>query len=47
MGYITAPATQFGAKPAPYMASFSSAGPNVINAEILKVLSIKPIDIVV
>ncbi|KAJ0017984.1 hypothetical protein Pint_09647 [Pistacia integerrima] len=36
LGYITAPETQSGAKPAPFMASFSSAGPNIINPEILK-----------
>ncbi|KAJ0082581.1 hypothetical protein Patl1_09640 [Pistacia atlantica] len=36
LGYITAPETQIGAKPAPFMASFSSAGPNIINPEILK-----------
>lgn len=38
MGYISAPGVRIGAKTAPFMASFSSVGPNVINPEILKVL---------
>lgn len=37
-GYITKPATVLGTKPAPFMAAFSSQGPNTITPEILKVL---------
>lgn len=37
MAYITHPTTQLGAKPAPFMAAFSSKGPNTITPEILKV----------
>uniref|UniRef100_A0A1D1Y1N5 Subtilisin-like protease n=2 Tax=Anthurium amnicola TaxID=1678845 RepID=A0A1D1Y1N5_9ARAE len=33
---ITAPTTVVGTKPAPFMAAFSSLGPNVVNPEILK-----------
>lgn len=36
MAYITHPTTQLGAKPAPFMAAFSSKGPNTITPEILK-----------
>ncbi|KAH9750022.1 subtilisin-like protease SBT5.4 [Citrus sinensis] len=36
MGYITSPSTYLNAKPSPFMASFSSAGPNKITPEILK-----------
>lgn len=36
MAYITPPVTLLDTKPAPAMASFSSRGPNVITAEILK-----------
>ncbi|XP_073048022.1 subtilisin-like protease SBT5.4 isoform X1 [Primulina eburnea] len=35
-GFITAPKAQLNTKPAPFMASFSSRGPNTITAEILK-----------
>ncbi|XP_009126659.1 subtilisin-like protease SBT5.4 isoform X2 [Brassica rapa] len=35
-GYITAPNTQLHTKPAPFMASFSSRGPNTITPGILK-----------
>ncbi|WCJ37334.1 Subtilase family protein [Euphorbia peplus] len=34
--YITPPETQIGIKPAPYMAAFSSRGPNSVTPEILK-----------
>ncbi|KAJ7960219.1 Subtilisin-like protease [Quillaja saponaria] len=34
--YITRPTTQLGTKPAPFMAAFSSKGPNTIVPEILK-----------
>lgn len=34
---ITRPITDLGTKPAPFMAAFSSQGPNTINPEILKV----------
>jgi hypothetical protein len=37
-GFITKPATVLGTKPAPFMAAFSSQGPNTITPEILKVL---------
>ncbi|MQM14505.1 hypothetical protein Taro_047436 [Colocasia esculenta] len=33
---VTAPTTGLGTKPAPFMAAFSSQGPNTINPEILK-----------
>ncbi|KAJ7946477.1 Subtilisin-like protease [Quillaja saponaria] len=36
LGFITAPTTQVGTKPAPFMASFSSRGPNIVTPEILK-----------
>ncbi|CAK9160256.1 unnamed protein product [Ilex paraguariensis] len=36
MAYITSPTTQLGAKPAPFMAAFSSKGPNTVTPEILK-----------
>ncbi|XP_008794749.2 subtilisin-like protease SBT5.3 [Phoenix dactylifera] len=36
LGYITTPITQLDTKPAPFMAAFSSQGPNTVNAEILK-----------
>ncbi|KAL9457247.1 hypothetical protein AB3S75_006317 [Citrus x aurantiifolia] len=36
VGYITRPTTEFGTKPAPFMAAFSSKGPNIITPEILK-----------
>ncbi|KAL9457245.1 hypothetical protein AB3S75_006316 [Citrus x aurantiifolia] len=36
VGFITRPTTEFGAKPAPFMAAFSSKGPNHITPEILK-----------
>ncbi|CAN6271823.1 unnamed protein product [Urochloa humidicola] len=35
-GFITKPATVLAAKPAPFMAAFSSQGPNTITPEILK-----------
>uniref|UniRef100_A0A6V7QWR2 Subtilisin-like protease SBT5.3 n=1 Tax=Ananas comosus var. bracteatus TaxID=296719 RepID=A0A6V7QWR2_ANACO len=35
-GYITSPKTDIGTKPAPFMAAFSSQGPNTITPEILK-----------
>lgn len=35
--YITRPTTQLSTKPAPFVAAFSSKGPNVITPEILKV----------
>ncbi|OWM83629.1 hypothetical protein CDL15_Pgr004058 [Punica granatum] len=35
-GFITAPRAVVGTKPAPFMASFSSKGPNTITPEILK-----------
>ncbi|CAA6672402.1 unnamed protein product [Spirodela intermedia] len=37
---IIAPTTVVGTKPAPFMAAFSSRGPNPVNPEILKVLSL-------
>uniref|UniRef100_A0A5B7BTQ3 Putative subtilisin-like protease SBT5.3 n=1 Tax=Davidia involucrata TaxID=16924 RepID=A0A5B7BTQ3_DAVIN len=36
MAYITSPKTQLDTKPAPFMAAFSSRGPNTITPEILK-----------
>ncbi|XP_010942535.1 subtilisin-like protease SBT5.3 [Elaeis guineensis] len=36
LGYITTPITLLDTKPAPFMAAFSSQGPNTVNAEILK-----------
>nr|XP_009396094.1 PREDICTED: subtilisin-like protease SBT5.3 [Musa acuminata subsp. malaccensis] len=36
LGYITSPKTELGTKPAPFMAAFSSLGPNTITPEILK-----------
>ncbi|KAF2596179.1 hypothetical protein F2Q68_00011063 [Brassica cretica] len=36
MGTLTAPAAAFGIKPAPYMANFSSQGPNTVTPGILK-----------
>ncbi|KAL0692834.1 hypothetical protein Bca4012_060014 [Brassica carinata] len=36
MGTLTAPVAAFGIKPAPYMAGFSSQGPNTITPGILK-----------
>ncbi|KAJ9672522.1 hypothetical protein PVL29_025934 [Vitis rotundifolia] len=36
MAYLTRVRTQLGIKPAPFMASFSSKGPNTITPEILK-----------
>ncbi|KAK9222751.1 hypothetical protein WN944_011188 [Citrus x changshan-huyou] len=36
VGFITRPTTEFGAKPAPFMAAFSSKGPNHVTPEILK-----------
>ncbi|KAH9793863.1 subtilisin-like protease SBT5.3 [Citrus sinensis] len=36
VGFITRPTTEFGTKPAPFMAAFSSKGPNMITPEILK-----------
>ncbi|CAK9177165.1 unnamed protein product [Ilex paraguariensis] len=36
MGFITAPKAQVYTKPAPFMASFSSKGPNIVTPEILK-----------
>lgn len=38
IGYITAPETKLGVKPAPVMTEFSSKGPNLITPEILKVI---------
>ncbi|ESR61105.1 hypothetical protein CICLE_v10018333mg [Citrus x clementina] len=35
-GFITRPNTEFGTKPAPFMAAFSSKGPNSIISDILK-----------
>ncbi|TVU32952.1 hypothetical protein EJB05_24717 [Eragrostis curvula] len=35
-GFITKPATILGTKPAPFMAAFSSQGPNTVTPEILK-----------
>ncbi|KAG8070393.1 hypothetical protein GUJ93_ZPchr0006g42106 [Zizania palustris] len=35
-GMITKPETRLGTKPAPFMAAFSSQGPNTVNPEILK-----------
>jgi hypothetical protein len=37
-GFITRPATILGTKPAPFMAAFSSQGPNTVTPGILKVL---------
>lgn len=39
MAYITKATTQLGTKPAPFMAAFSSKGPNTITPEILKVFN--------
>lgn len=39
VAYITKATTQLGTKPAPFMAAFSSKGPNTITPEILKVLN--------
>ncbi|XP_047340633.1 subtilisin-like protease SBT5.3 [Impatiens glandulifera] len=36
VAYITSPTTQVDTKPSPFMAAFSSKGPNTINPEILK-----------
>ncbi|KAI9159748.1 hypothetical protein LWI28_001538 [Acer negundo] len=36
LGFITVPSAKLGTKPAPFMAAFSSQGPNTITAEILK-----------
>ncbi|XP_050207211.1 subtilisin-like protease SBT5.3 [Mercurialis annua] len=36
LAYITLPGTELGVKPAPFMAAFSSRGPNTITPEILK-----------
>ncbi|KAF3451915.1 hypothetical protein FNV43_RR08011 [Rhamnella rubrinervis] len=36
VGFITAPNAKLGTKPAPFMASFSSRGPNTVTPEILK-----------
>ncbi|KAL3652804.1 hypothetical protein CASFOL_002485 [Castilleja foliolosa] len=36
LAFITKPTTEFGTKPSPFMASFSSAGPNSVIPEILK-----------
>ncbi|KAA8537257.1 hypothetical protein F0562_027056 [Nyssa sinensis] len=36
LGLITPPKTQLYTKPAPFMASFSSKGPNIVTPEILK-----------
>ncbi|KAL0353947.1 UNVERIFIED_CONTAM: Subtilisin-like protease SBT5.4 [Sesamum angustifolium] len=36
VAYITKATTQLGTKPAPFMAAFSSKGPNTITPEILK-----------
>lgn len=42
MAYITHPSTQLDTKPAPFMAAFSSKGPNIITPEILKVIYTYP-----
>ncbi|GAV70577.1 Peptidase_S8 domain-containing protein/PA domain-containing protein/Inhibitor_I9 domain-containing protein [Cephalotus follicularis] len=36
LAYITAPSAQTGIKPAPFMASFSSRGPNTVTPQLLK-----------
>ncbi|KAL8144840.1 hypothetical protein AgCh_003162 [Apium graveolens] len=36
VAYLTRPTTQLGTKPAPFMAAFSSTGPNLVTPEILK-----------
>ncbi|KAI4311838.1 hypothetical protein MLD38_036701 [Melastoma candidum] len=36
LGYITAPTAKIHIKPAPFMAAFSSLGPNLVTPEILK-----------
>ncbi|CAK7349169.1 unnamed protein product [Dovyalis caffra] len=36
IAYITRPETKIGTKPAPFMAAFSSKGPNTVTPEILK-----------
>lgn len=36
VGYITLPTTELSTTPAPFMAAFSSQGPNAVNPEILK-----------
>ena len=38
LGYISSPTAKLGTKPAPFMAAFSSRGPNTVTSEILKVL---------
>ncbi|KAG8385918.1 hypothetical protein BUALT_Bualt03G0095200 [Buddleja alternifolia] len=35
-GYLTPPISKIGSKPSPYMASFSSRGPNLVTPQILK-----------
>jgi hypothetical protein len=44
-GYITAPYTALDTKPAPFMAAFSSQGPNTVTPQILKVrtFSLRPV----
>lgn len=39
MAYIMYSVTKLNSKPAPYMAAFTSRGPNVISPDILKVIS--------
>lgn len=37
MAYLTRVKTEFGSKPAPFVATFSSRGPNLLEQGILKV----------
>ncbi|KAJ6747919.1 SUBTILISIN-LIKE PROTEASE, partial [Salix koriyanagi] len=40
LGYISSPTAKLGTKPAPFMAAFSSRGPNTVTPEILKYIII-------
>jgi hypothetical protein len=41
-GFITVPDTALDTKPAPFMAAFSSQGPNTVTTQILKVQTFLP-----